>query len=598
LEISTDLAASSTRLPTLPVALLNVSQDLHQESSNSLSNIKNVPETTFSTIAGTLGTSEIESFTLNTVMQAISSSIASSSGDSSGQATEDPLQKISQKFEHESSHNMLVIDMPPETSLKTILESIEETTETPVNLDRTETPRISHVELDTEIYDFEKSTVSDIDNSFDILSEDSLKNILHANRTHITKESKEGLNNKEDINKTLSETTELIEADDWPMNASLTDSVTIANNTYTWEEENSSDQIRKNTLQKITSPVPPRIKLSDKMSDLNGFANISDSVTNTNSSEKTSLNDTFSDPSKLDSDIFWTDTPSDFVQTNMHEASSISSWFPPITTTNTPVPGRSNISEIIIDTLAKLFVKTVDLSIKIQGAIVSNNKIGGKRKEFQIKSKVDTPEFDKNQNKITTLIKITADDAIETENFDKNNISEEDALQPSQPVVIIYKQSGNIFVNISDDMVIELDLSNLPSDAERRETVIRERVRNLIDKIFLEPQSEEEVSNKNLSDEIIKNITKIVLSKMEESFDSTGSNIIAGDVASHLRRTGNKSESLDFMFQGSEKKSNETAGIQWTEEETYTDNSALDATTDFSTTLYSAASGKHLIIIS
>ena len=306
-----------------------------------------------------------------------------------------------------------------------------------------------------------------------------------------------------------------------------------------------------------------------------------------NASYPTILNERFASTSKVEPASLPSSTlveEDELEDSSQENTSSVRNNVQMVLATESTVKGTSNISEIVIDTLAKLFFKTLDLSIKIQGAIVSNNRIGGKKKEFQIKSKVDSQEIDAGKDNLPTLIKITADDAIEIENIENDKSSVEN-VEHTEPVVIIYRESGNTFVNISDDMVIELDLSNLPSELIERENVIRERVRNLVQSIFLESQAEEESIASNLSDEIIKNITKIVLSQMEESLTSGHNGTVLTNFVESVSRQENRSETTEpFQNTGIWLKKMENTEVPRTSVPSTILNSATDLSASFLTT--------------
>ena len=134
-------------------------------------------------------------------------------------------------------------------------------------------------------------------------------------------------------------------------------------------------------------------------------------------------------------------------------------------------------------------------------------------------------------------------------------------------------------------MVIELDLSNLPSELIERENVIRERVRNLVQSIFLESQAEEESIASNLSDEIIKNITKIVLSQMEESLTSGHNGTVLTNFVESVSRQENISETTEpFQNTGIWLKKMENTEVPRTSVPSTILNSATDLSASFLTT--------------
>merc|ERR1711892_1250365 len=122
---------------------------------------------------------------------------------------------------------------------------------------------------------------------------------------------------------------------------------------------------------------------------------------------------------------------------------------------------------------------------------------------------------------IPEIIKITPFDAM----FVHNNQSEleetANTISKKKPVIIDIENDQNINFNVSDGMVFEIDLSNLPSDKIDREKEIRLRVRSFINGIKVneedKPINTEKIDNDSLSDAIIKNITQIVLIQMDEA---------------------------------------------------------------------------------
>merc|ERR1711915_71967 len=83
------------------------------------------------------------------------------------------------------------------------------------------------------------------------------------------------------------------------------------------------------------------------------------------------------------------------------------------------------------------------------------------------------------------------------------------------------EQSVNF--NVTDGMVFEIDLSNLPNDKNERASEIRSRVKDFIMSIEVFQDIEIKSVNKesySLSDAVIKNITQIVLQQMDEAFEN------------------------------------------------------------------------------
>ena len=178
-----------------------------------------------------------------------------------------------------------------------------------------------------------------------------------------------------------------------------------------------------------------------------------------------------------------------------------------------PEKETSKLNEKIIETLAKLFVKTLHLSIKIKSAIDKNSGNELSQNIVEIVSRNDDNEVPFVNPNLPNLIMITPEDAIEIRNDDEDYSQEE-----TQPVVILIEGENNFVINATNGNILELDFSDLPTDPIERERIIRLKIRDLVQDIFLPPNQMETKPETSLSDEIIKNITQIVLSKMEESF--------------------------------------------------------------------------------
>lgn len=155
----------------------------------------------------------------------------------------------------------------------------------------------------------------------------------------------------------------------------------------------------------------------------------------------------------------------------------------------TKPPTKSNkLRETIVETLAKLFFKTLDLSIKIKTALDDGNDTT--QKVINIVSKKDDIPYPNNNNNnqlikdLPDFIKITPDDAIVV-NQDSNLIqeaekeafyeaSDENDADSVKPIVILIENSANILVNTTDGEIVTVDFSDLPTnDPVMREIIIR-----------------------------------------------------------------------------------------------------------------------------
>ena len=179
-------------------------------------------------------------------------------------------------------------------------------------------------------------------------------------------------------------------------------------------------------------------------------------------------------------------------------------------TTIKPPSDSKKIQEKIIETLAKLFVKTLDLSIKIKSAIDENSK----NNILEIVSRKDENETPPESFVVPNLIKITPEDAVEIRN---DPVETEGEIKP---IIILIEDNNNLIINDTNGNVLELDFSDLPTDPVDRENIIRSKIRDLLQDVFITPEVSETFPKTSLSDEIIKNITQIVLLKMEESLSS------------------------------------------------------------------------------
>ena len=127
---------------------------------------------------------------------------------------------------------------------------------------------------------------------------------------------------------------------------------------------------------------------------------------------------------------------------------------------------------------------------------------------------------------VPDLIKITPEDAmfVHDEIEEKEPIDGDDT-DVKKPIVIDLENDESINFNVSNGMVFEIDLSDLPTDTEEREEEIRQRVKTFINglKIITSEDSDEENSSRDkttISDAIIKNITQIVLLQMDEALSN------------------------------------------------------------------------------
>ena len=209
---------------------------------------------------------------------------------------------------------------------------------------------------------------------------------------------------------------------------------------------------------------------------------------------------------------------------------------PVVAKTTTEAPGDSvrpeqheKSYERIIDILGDLFVKTVDLSFKIKGAM-DRNSDNDEGVEFDIIARnEDVSDYnylqdsdDSEMFKVPDLIKITPDDAMFVHASTEKAETIGDDTEDKKPIIIDLENEENISFNVSNGMVFEIDLSNLPTNPEDREEEIRLRVKTFINglKIISDVEGEGNPSSggrSELSDAIIKNITQIVLLQMDEA---------------------------------------------------------------------------------
>ena len=114
------------------------------------------------------------------------------------------------------------------------------------------------------------------------------------------------------------------------------------------------------------------------------------------------------------------------------------------------------------------------------------------------------------------LIRITPTDAMFVNKTEEEGETKD---KGRKPVVIDVVTDQSVRFNVPDGMILEIDLSDLPSDQGVREEEIRNRVRNLIQGITEDGNDANSIDAERdaLSDAIIKNITQIVMVQMDEA---------------------------------------------------------------------------------
>ena len=114
------------------------------------------------------------------------------------------------------------------------------------------------------------------------------------------------------------------------------------------------------------------------------------------------------------------------------------------------------------------------------------------------------------------LIRITPTDAMFVNKTEEEGETKDEGRKP---VVIDVVTDQSVRFNVPDGMILEIDLSDLPSDQGVREEEIRNRVRNLIQGITEDGNDANSIDAERdaLSDAIIKNITQIVMVQMDEA---------------------------------------------------------------------------------
>ena len=145
-------------------------------------------------------------------------------------------------------------------------------------------------------------------------------------------------------------------------------------------------------------------------------------------------------------------------------------------TTSMPPPSKESakLTERIVQTLAKLFFKTLDLSIRIKSAIDENAVEQTVGSVLEIIPRNDDSNIDTNDfPSVPNLIKITPKDAVDF-------IDEDLVVDNKHPVIILIEdENKNLILNATDGTVLELDFSNLPTEPELRESIIYDKIRKL-----------------------------------------------------------------------------------------------------------------------
>ena len=201
----------------------------------------------------------------------------------------------------------------------------------------------------------------------------------------------------------------------------------------------------------------------------------------------------------------------------------------PVTPTTTTKAPTSSSSDKIIGILADLLIKTINLSFTIKGAL-DRNSGGEENVQFGIVSRNDdvddetiyienTPD---DFIDIPDLIKITPEDAMFIHD-EKEAIESTTRESIEKSIIIELDREDFGHFNVTNGMILEIDLSNLPSQQPQRNEEIRLRVKNFINSLELMNEGEvgsdkiESEDGSSLSDAIIKNITQIVLLQMNEA---------------------------------------------------------------------------------
>lgn len=113
----------------------------------------------------------------------------------------------------------------------------------------------------------------------------------------------------------------------------------------------------------------------------------------------------------------------------------------------------------------------------------------------------------------------------------KTDDTQEAENEGRKPVIIDVATDQSVRFNVPNGMILEIDLSDLPSDQAAREEEIRSRVRDLI--LDITGDSKEAILDRDsLADSIIKNITQIVMIQMDEALKKHSESLIPSDESS------------------------------------------------------------------
>ena len=221
------------------------------------------------------------------------------------------------------------------------------------------------------------------------------------------------------------------------------------------------------------------------------------------------------------------------------------------TESSTSTTQKQKSSDRIINILTDLLIKTLHLSFRIKGAIDRNSE-KNQNVEFEIISRKDDIENDYIDDvddsydylEIPDLIKITPEDAM----FVHGGKDIRNSTLLDKPIVIELGEDQTVNFNVSNGMVFEIDLSNLPTSKPERDEEIRLRVRDFINGLELIHDKEDEsdkplpFDRSSLSDAIIKNITQIVLLQMDEALQKQANQVTIPPLSSKFSPTTEKSQ--------------------------------------------------------
>ena len=221
------------------------------------------------------------------------------------------------------------------------------------------------------------------------------------------------------------------------------------------------------------------------------------------------------------------------------------------TESSTSTTQKQKSSDRIINILTDLLIKTLHLSFRIKGAIDRNSE-NNQNVEFEIISRKDDIENDYIDDvddsydylEIPDLIKITPEDAM----FVHGGKDIRNSTLLDKPIVIELGEDQTVNFNVSNGMVFEIDLSNLPTSKPERDEEIRLRVRDFINGLELIHDKEDErdkplpFDRSSLSDAIIKNITQIVLLQMDEALQKQANQVTIPPLSSKFSPTTEKSQ--------------------------------------------------------